>query len=216
VGTSTYHRSPNTPRWQIVNHTYDDPAVKTNRVLSEILNAAEGYQTGLAERVVLDRLNALISVSRQAPGMGAEQLVETARVALGDARQRALNEGQTSFFADLADRAASATLIEAGRKPELLARPVDAIEAFTSNLLATSVAHLIARDLSAHVGAPRTRDAAMAIQFRRDVVQHARTLVEGAGVQAAIEAVAKQPRKSWGPLVRLLWRRAALSNAESA
>jgi hypothetical protein len=216
VGTSTFHRSPNTARWQIVNHTYDDPAIRTNRVLSEILNAAEGYQAGLAERVVFERVNALISAARQAQGLPAEKVVETARYALIDARQRLLDKGQTSFFADLADRAASATLVEATRRPELLARPVSAVEAFTSNLIANSVAHLMARDLSAHVGAPRTKDAAMALQFRRAVVDQARDLVGGAGIQSAIEAVAREPRKSWKPLVRLLWQQAASLNAESA
>jgi hypothetical protein len=185
---------------------YSDPNAKTDRMLSEILNAAEGYREGLSDRSVIERLNALVSVARQGRAGTPESAVGAAREALGAARQRMLDQGYTSFFADLADRAANATLIEAIRRPDLLAVPATTVETFSRNLLAASVAHLVARDLSSHVGEERTARTELALEFRRQVVAQARDLVDEPSVQSAIEGVARTPRRAWRSLIRLVWR----------
>lgn len=207
MGTSTVHRSPRTTRWLLVNALYEDPTISNSRVLAEVFNAADQYPEGLAGLAVLERVEALLRATEQGDWRGGtEAALAAARAAVADARASALREGEASFYGDLADRAVHSTLVAGVRSPATLATAPAALTAFLGQLVSTAVDHLVARDLSQHLGRGRVTGAAEATALRRALVQQAHGLVQDERFAPAVEAAAAAPRQAWAEAVTAVWR----------
>lgn len=206
MGTSTTHRSPNTPRWRIVSGLYDAPATGVDRLLAEVFNAAEGYPAGLADSATLARVESLLQGAAGGEWRGdPDAALGVAREAIRAAQATALGAGHTSFYGDLADRAIHATFLRAARQPEAIDTPNRAIGTFLGNLLGIAIDHVISRDLSAHLGGGRLSTATDSLALRRDLAQRAQSVASDARVSDALAAAAAAPRERWPAAVSLAW-----------
>jgi hypothetical protein len=199
VGTSTVNRSPDTTRWRVVNRLYDDDHRNARRLLSEILNASDDYASGLADGASRARLAMLIE-NRQLVADPTPQLVA---IVLDRASEQA-GAANSSFYGDIAHRALHQTLRE-GTQGREGTHEERLLGAFVENLLATTVAHVVARDLWAHVGSRAIPNARSAVALRESLVQQVRLLTNDPNVTRAVRLAARDPGRNWSRLLQRIW-----------
>jgi len=153
MGTSTSHRSPRTPEWRAVREAYSRGGVGPAEIVRRVLSAAgDDFRSLLADDAVR---TCLLSLEGPA-GAPAAQLRREAQERLG-------TQGQASVGGELALSALSRAALET---PHGRPDPRD----FVAQLLAATVEHLVARDLTEHVGegaAPDVGEAAALLEAVR-------------------------------------------------
>jgi hypothetical protein len=190
----------------VINQLYEDPNVTTERLLAEVLNAAEDYPSGLASDAVITRIEALLGVAESWLESSTRVDPRTvARATVDAARRSAIDAGETSIFGDLADKAVHYTLLSTLGDSGTSVSSAGALQAFVGNLVAAAVDHLVSRDLSAHMGRGRITGATAANDLRREVVSQARSLAEEQRFSAIIARASETPRNDWQTAIRSVW-----------
>ena len=152
------------------------------------------------------RLDAVLAAVADGTWRGdADTALAAARGAVRAAQGQAFRANQVSFYGDLADRALHATLAGAAARPETLATTPAAVGSFLGNLVAVAIDHVVARDLTAHLGRGSLAGAARTVALRRELVQRARQVATDQRVASALAAAAHDPRGSWAALLARVW-----------
>lgn len=215
MGTSSSHRSPNTPGWERVRQLYQQPNPDPREVASRITSALDqATRRDMSGPGVACCLSSLLQASRLAAEGGLAALVTVgdrppllaASEAVREQAERAIaREGHASRFSDLGLNALATAMFEAGAggSPELFSITADqAADALASyhterrlhRLALTFVGHdfdhlyryFVTRDTSDFVGGPGLPTVAEASQLRDAVSRHCRETV------AALEAAAHE------------------------
>jgi hypothetical protein len=194
----------------VVNSLYGDARVPQERLLAEICHAGDYYGEGLAEIAVIDRVDALLEAAERGDWRGsAESALREARVAARDARQASLERGSASFYGDLADAALHRTLVAGSGAPETLQSREATLMAFVQDLVSIAVDHLVCRDLTQHLGGPRTRTTEDAQALRDQLVSRAREVAVDASLRPTLRRTASNPVQGWPSLMHEVWQLAA-------
>jgi len=205
MGTSTVHRSPHTPRWRVVNNLYDNAAVKSPRLLAELLNAAaDPYRAGLADVDVSRRLSVLLELAASGPVKPTQEAVMTLAREFS-ARTQQSSDVTGTFFGALANRAAHATFLSTRKDPRILSSREATVQDFLSNLFSVCVDHLFSRDASAHLGSERLPKASSVLKLRNELLSNATAISSSAELTRAITAAAESPAKNWARLISDAW-----------
>ena len=196
MGTSTWHRSPATPEWNLVRELYAQPDPSPREVVSRIVGALDpATRAGMSDPAVVTCLGVLVTGTQQvasdglAPvlsALGVQQEPAAIRVAAG-LRARAehlIAEQQcASRFGDLALEALGTTsLALASLQAEgagLLEIPLVAVEASLKSLVQHNELHEVAETFVGHE-LDRT--------FRHFVSRDLEDFVGGAGVPTVAHA----------------------------
>lgn len=183
---------------------YGDVDVDRTRLLSEVLNAADGYVDGLSDRAVRARLETLLAAD---PGRiaTADDLIAVASDLVRVAQQAGRERGLVSFYGDLADRALFSAVARSATEEGVVATPSAAVATFARELLGFAVDHLVSRDLTAHLGEGSIPSATAMLSLRSDLVSEARRLVDIPQVRDRAAAVAETQGASWRGLVSAAW-----------
>lgn len=152
MGTSTSHRSPDTPNWHAAQAAYVNSSVPVERAVQEIWRAATNQSEGdISQQLANPIIAQCLSIAATAQSR-TEALTEVSRhVALS---------GQASLGTEIAQRAVVLSFREGG----------DRVTAYASSLFSEASDYLVSRDLPGFVGeAGRAKNVSEALTFKAGI-----------------------------------------------
>ena len=190
MGTSTSHRSPRTKEWRAVRDAYSDGGVGPDGLIRRILAAAgDEVRSMLADDAVRECVRSMEGAAQPADGEGLTAAWELRQ----RVQQRIASGGLASPAGEMALTAMTRAALErpAGR-PE----PRD----FVAHLMASAVEHLVARDLTEHLGEGAASDATEAASLLDSVRETCLATVRGSSLPPAAAGLAESVDRAWSLL----------------